>query len=387
MRIHSPVVVLKLSSSPLQRSSMSAEDSLVKKTESLSIGSSIPNVSGNTNSNSANGNGLSASVLLRNLKQGAESEEENRKKKVKGGSKTEKNARGAGGNRGLTKKGILEIDLRLSGGFRSEEDISHWTTDTSCKHSSSSLDRDVLHDYKPQTGVLVAGAHGNMRMLESGGSSKSFDSYLSGPSPGSECDNLKRECLVGIGESHKSVTGASNQSADNPSSKCTMSAEYETSCNTPFPQEGEVSVEQGSITNPTFHNPPALPAKPFIFNPVDESVEMNNSRQPLTLLPRSSTQAMPTTAKKISEADIRCQSLSSGSLEEMQHCFLTQEELSPIHCVSPSLDATTCSSSAKFQDSKFHDLTNQGQHISRTGRKNPQRKRSQSQPMIANIGE
>lgn len=260
---------------------MSAEEyPFVTKTDSHSIGISIPSISSKADSNPAlvtscesTSSGLSASLLLRNLKQGAENEEENiKKKRMKGGGKS---ARGIDGNKELMKKGILEIDLQQSSGLHSRmvegatcstplfSETFDSNTDSnfkpiSCSPSDSS---SAFDGSKQQTGVLVAGAHGSMRMLESEGS---FDGYISTSSPesgyGNVASNMKTEHSVGsesMRSTCKSANSTSNLSTNDSGSEytCTMTlnawaGDHVTSYssrNMLFAQEGKVHVSVGQV--------------------------------------------------------------------------------------------------------------------------------------------
>lgn len=262
---------------------MSTEEyPFVTKTDSHSIGITIPYISSKTDSNPAlvsscesTNSGLSASLLLRNLKQGAECEEENRKKKVKGSGRS---ARGVDGNKELMKKGILEIDAQLSSRppskmlegvtcsstplfadtFDSNSDSSARPISSSPLDCNTSSNTSVFDGSKLLTGVLVAGAHGNIRMLESEGS---FDSYISSSSPesgyGNIPSNMKSEHSVGVCVStpNMSVKSTSNQFVNVCGSEYTMtvnarSGDYGGPYSVrkmPYPQEVhvEVSVGQG----------------------------------------------------------------------------------------------------------------------------------------------
>lgn len=259
---------------------MSAEEyPFVTRTDSHSIGISIPSISSKADSNPAlvtscesTSSGLSASLLLRNLKQGAESGEENiKKKKMKGGGKS---TRGIDGNKELMKKGILEIDLQQSSGFPSRmvegvtcsstplfSETFDSNTDSSSRPiscSPSDCNTSAFNGSRQQTGVLVAGAHGSMRVLESEGS---FDSlYISTSSPesgyGNVASNTKTERLVGSESMpNKSVNSTSNQSTNDSGSEYTMtlnawSGDYSTSYssrNMLFAQEGKIHVSVGQI--------------------------------------------------------------------------------------------------------------------------------------------
>lgn len=254
---------------------MSAEEyPFVTKTDSHSIGISIPSISSKADSNPAlvtscesTSSGLSASLLLRNLKQGAENEEENiKKKRMKGGGKS---ARGIDGNKELMKKGILEIDFQQSSGIPSRmvegatcstplfsETFDSNTADSSCRPiscSPSDCSASAFDGSKQQTGVLVAGAHGSMRMLESEGS---FDSYISTSPPESGCgnvaSNMKTEHSVGsesMRNTCKSANSTSNPTTNDSGSEYTMTLNWPgdhgpfySSRNVLFAQEGKVHV-------------------------------------------------------------------------------------------------------------------------------------------------
>ena len=134
------------------------------------------------------GGASAASTLLRNVKQDVESEEEGKKKKGKGGGKREKGAKFVDANKHLMKKGILELDPCVAKDSVSR--LSDQQPGTSAtlppQHSPRSHPTDTCRPvlfYQSaavpdtlvgrdgsgvQTGVLVAGAGGSMRMLENG---------------------------------------------------------------------------------------------------------------------------------------------------------------------------------------------------------------------------
>lgn len=136
--------------------------------------------------------GSAASKLLRNVKEEVEIEEEGgRKKKAKGGGKREKGQRLVETNKHLMKKGILDLDSYSTTRNRGRRHGSGLTS--TLPHSvtprahSADMRRPVSHygyafvpeatQSRVNSGVLVAGAGGNMRVLENGASPTGGQSF------------------------------------------------------------------------------------------------------------------------------------------------------------------------------------------------------------------
>ena len=131
------------------------------------------------------GGGSAASKLLRNVKEEVENEEEGgRKRKAKGGGKREKGPRLVETNKHLMKKGIVDLDsysTTRSRGRRHDPGLtSTLPHSVTPRTHSADVRRPVSHygcAFVPEAtqnrfnpGVLVAGAGGNMRVLENGAS-------------------------------------------------------------------------------------------------------------------------------------------------------------------------------------------------------------------------
>ena len=213
---------------------------------SLSVGVSVP-ATGNVVRNSVLGVSYdnagvaeaTASRLLRTVKQGAESEGENRKRRMRGGGgKREKGARVLNANKHLMKKGILELDSRSRGQLPSGSSTlpsslssnSRPANDTSrpLSFSVTASDGNGVQDGSEMQarGVLVAGAGGSMRMLRDTPEDQQVSPYLAqAVSPdsgyGNTPDALKTEpqrSVNGVTVQHLAVGSCDrNRSASNRS--------------------------------------------------------------------------------------------------------------------------------------------------------------------------
>lgn len=363
---------------------MAFENSHRSKTDnsssSVSVGVSVPSITGSVVRNSALGVSdssspdlvSSASALLQNVKQGVESEEERGKRAGSGGGKRDKAAIFVDANKHLMRKGILELGSnKMSDQCCGILHVSQLSTGShpadSCRPNCVTCGSVGGDNSEIQTGVLVAGAGGNMRML---GNNDSLGRCGQAAFPDSRYsnapDNIRTEHPGKKGNRH--TASESSEGAESTVAKDTAFCDYGTT-----------------------DMPPSMPVSS---DSTDEFVvdKSGQNSTPFSTLNTPITTELPPLGASIPFHNNLFSMQSPCPIEDAQpYCIPKNMSTHGLSLSKSPNPYKTMTCHGDFEDVEYHEEANQGRCIASQiecmQEEKIQRKRSQSQPVIASVGE